>query len=283
MRTTQILLPIMLVAIARSGDAAPTDLAARGLDLFVHAPTQAATGGRVPVQLRVFGFPTVSTLAPLPGAQVEATWDPETLGPDASSVPAAVSGTCDESGRAHLEVGVPPGKDKLSLLLSARWRGHERTRMVEITRLRRYAIELRVSDTKVVPGGTVSTWVLVSDQVTGQPVAGRPVDVALQEGSAARVSLRLTTDRAGMATTEVTAALESLQPEHLNGARAMADALEVFGRVRAWAIVRGGDTHPLAIRARELARQVVARRDLLRKKRSETDVERPLYQRGQRW
>ena len=203
MRTTQILLPVMLVAIARSGDAAPTDLAARGLDLFVHAPTQAAAGGRVPVQLRVFGFPTVSTLAPLPGAQVEATWDPETLGPDASSVPAAVSGTCDESGRAHLDIEVPPGKDKLSLLLSARWRGHERTRMVEITRLRRYAIELRVSDTKVVPGGTVSTWVLVRDQVTGQPVAGRSVDVALQEGSVARVSLRLTTDRAGMATTEV--------------------------------------------------------------------------------
>jgi len=79
-QTLRLVFPLVLI-FASSKDAAAADLAARGLDLFVHVPKQAATGGIVPLQLRVFGFPTVSTLLPLPGAQVEATWDPESLGP----------------------------------------------------------------------------------------------------------------------------------------------------------------------------------------------------------
>jgi hypothetical protein len=201
-QTLRLVFPLVLI-FASSKDAAAADLAARGLDLFVHVPKQAATGGIVPLQLRVFGFPTVSTLLPLPGAQVEATWDPESLGPNASSVPAPVIGTCDEAGRAHLDIEVPPGRKELSLLVSARWRGHERTRKLDLTRQQRYAIDLRASDKDVVPGGTVSAWAFVVDQVTGQPVANRAVDVALQEGSVARFSRRVVTDKAGMATTEV--------------------------------------------------------------------------------
>jgi hypothetical protein len=80
------------------------------------------------------------------------------------------------------------------------------------------------------------------------------------------------------------AALDSLQPEHLTGERAFADALEVFGRVRAWAIVRGGESHALAVRARELARQVPERGKMLRERRkSEREWEAPLLARGQFW
>src|SRR6185295_3568863 len=57
------------------------------------------------------------------------------------------------------------------------------------------------------------------------------------------------------------AALESLRPERLIGPRAIADALEVFGRVRAWAITRGGETDPLAVRARELAGRAAGRKE----------------------
>jgi hypothetical protein len=80
------------------------------------------------------------------------------------------------------------------------------------------------------------------------------------------------------------AALDSLQPEHLTGERAFADALEVFGRVRAWAIVRGGEGHALAVRARELARQVSERGKMLRERsKSQRDWEAPLLARGQLW
>jgi hypothetical protein len=60
---------------------------------------------------------------------------------------------CDESGRGHLDIAVPPGRGKIKLLVSARWQGRERTRSLEVERSPRHELDLRVSDTAVVPGG----------------------------------------------------------------------------------------------------------------------------------
>jgi hypothetical protein len=194
---------LIAIASARPGDAAPKNAAARGLDLFLHAPKEIPSGGTLPLQVRVFGFSTVSTLAPLGGAKVEAAWDPESFGKEIASVPPPVSITCDEAGRGHLDIAVPQGKGKLNLLVAARWQGHERTRTLEIDRSGRYEIELRVSDTNVVPGASVSAWMLVRDRVTSRPASHAWVDLVLKEGSLARFSRRLTTDRAGLASSEV--------------------------------------------------------------------------------
>ncbi len=81
----------------------------------------------------------------------------------------------------------------------------------------------------------------------------------------------------------IAAALDSFQPEHLTGERAFADALEVFGRVRAWAIVHSGEGDALAIRARALARQVPEHERVQRKPRSEQSWEQPLRARARFW
>lgn len=120
--------------------------------------------------------------------------------------------------------------------------------------------------------------------VSNAAVVERDTTVALPAAPTATPAVgsgRLVLER-GLAPV-LTAALESLTPERLHGQRSIADALEVFGRVRAWAIVRGGETDTLAVRARELSNQVVARRDLLRSKQPESDWEAPLLLRGQRW
>lgn len=194
---------LLTLTFARAGDAAPADPAARGLDLFVHVPAEVPSGAVLPVQVRVFGFATVSTPAPLPGATVEAVWDPESLGEQASAVPPPVTVTCDQAGRGHLDVAVPSGRGTLKLLLAARFAGHERTRTIDVRRSPRYHLELRASDSRVVPGGTVSAWVLLRDRVTDRPAAGEAIDLALKEGSRARSSRRLVTDRAGTASTEL--------------------------------------------------------------------------------
>ena len=194
---------VILTASAVPASAASKDPAARGLDLFLHAPPSVPSGGTWPVQVRVFGFPTVATLTPLAGATVEATWDPETLGDKASAVPKPVETTCDGAGRGHLDIAVPPGRGKLNLLVSARWQGHERTRTLEVERLQSHALDLRVNDTAVVPGGKLAAWVVLRDRVTGKPAGKKAVDLALKEGSVARFSRRLVTDQAGMASVEV--------------------------------------------------------------------------------
>ena len=194
---TLAVIPRALPASGRS------DPAARGLDLFVHAPDKIAAGGRLPVQVRVFGFSQVSTPAPLAGATIEATWDPESLGKKVASVPPVVSVKSDAAGRAHLEVEVPHGTGKLTLLLSARTGEHQRTRELEIERLPARAIDLRLSDRAVVPGGTLSAWAFVRDAASGKAIARVSVDVELREGSVARFSRRLTTDEAGMVATQV--------------------------------------------------------------------------------
>ncbi len=182
---------------------ARSDPGARGLDLFVHAPDKIAAGGRLPVQVRVFGFAQVSTPAPLAGATIEATWDPESLGKKVASAPPVVSAKSDADGRAHLDLDVPHGTGQLKLLLSVRFGEHQRTRELPIERLPARAIDLRVSDEAVVPGGTLSAWVFVRDAASGQASAAVPVDLELNGRNVARFSRRLTTDQAGMIATQV--------------------------------------------------------------------------------
>src|SRR5262249_20614331 len=113
--------PSFLIAIAAAfalafapSDArtAGADPAARGLDLFVHVPADAAAGSFVPVQVEAFGFPTAVSLVPLAQATVEAGWDAEHLGPGISTAPPTVRATTDASGRARLEVPVPDGDER---------------------------------------------------------------------------------------------------------------------------------------------------------------------------
>ena len=194
---------LAFVAFAPSLRAAPKDPAARGLALFVHAPKGVPSGATLPVQVRVFGFPIVSTLIPFAKATVEVAWDPESLGEKVPTMPKPVEIVCDEGGRGHLDIAVPLGQGKIKLLVSARWQSHERTRSLEVERSPRYELDLRVSDTDVVPGGRLSAWVVLHDRVTGRPAGGKPVDLALKEGTVARFSRRLVTDQAGMASAEV--------------------------------------------------------------------------------
>ncbi len=189
--------PLAFPASARS------EPAARGLDLFVHAPDKIAAGGRLPVQVRVFGFPQVSTLAPLAGATIEATWDPESLGKPVAVAPPVVSAKSDADGRAHLELDVPHGTGTLKLLLSARFGEHQRTRELPIERLAARAIDLRVSDEAVVPGGTLSAWAFVRDAASGKAAPAVPVDLELNGRNVAHFSRRLITDGAGMIATQV--------------------------------------------------------------------------------
>jgi len=193
----------LLVVVALTLAAPRPDPAARGLDLFVHAPDKIAAGGRLPVQVRVFGFPQVARLAPLAGATIEATWDPESLGKKVASAPPVVSAKSDADGRAHLELDVPHGTGTLKLLLSVRNGEHQRTRELSIERLPARAIDLRVSDEAVVPGGALSVWAFVRDAASGRAVAAVPVDFELNGRNVARFSRRLTTDGAGMVAMQV--------------------------------------------------------------------------------
>src|SRR5580704_18463068 len=110
-RALRIALPALALAalaVVHDSDAqvTTTDPAARGLDVFVHAPTEVAPGGTLPVALEAVGFTSVVTPARLPRATVEATWNPETLG-TAAKAPPSVKAITDAEGRAHLDVPMP--------------------------------------------------------------------------------------------------------------------------------------------------------------------------------
>jgi hypothetical protein len=189
-----------------STDAAsgPADKAARGLDVFVHAPAEAAPGAALPVDVEALGFPTVVTLAPLAGAALEAGWDPESLGPNAATAPPSVRATADASGRARLLVPVPDGEERaLRLLIGVRSGEHARTRSLEVRRVRPHDVGLFVPDPRVVPGGETSAWVMVTSASTGAPVGAVPVELELLEGGALRRAFSLVTDAAGTAMARV--------------------------------------------------------------------------------
>jgi hypothetical protein len=195
-----VILAALTVALAATPVAtpAPRDPAARGLDLFLHLADRAAPGATLPVQVQVLGFPTVLSLEPLAGVPIEAAWDPEHLGPGASAVPPPVRATTDPNGRAHLNVPIPDGDERdLVLLVGARSGNHQRTREITIHRLRPHDVSLHLTDSHVVPGSTVSAWVVVTSAITGEPVPSAPVDLDLLEGGIPRHHARLSTDASG--------------------------------------------------------------------------------------
>lgn len=201
-----ILMSVAAFALAPPSDvgAKGADPAARGLDLFVDAPTHSAPGATVPIQIQALGFPTAVTLAPLEGATIDASWDPESLGPNVSAVPKTVTVTTDAAGRAHVDVPVPEGGERdLKLLLGATHGEHHRVVEVRVHRVASREVALLVPDARVVPGGATTAWALVSDTSTGAPAAGETVVFELLEGGVARQSVRTVTDSAGTATTRV--------------------------------------------------------------------------------
>ncbi len=190
------------VAVVNASNAAThtRDPAARGLDLFLHLPSTIAPGSTLPLQAQALGFPAVTQLAPLPGAVIEAAWNPESLGPGLTTAPKPVSATCDDGGRVHLDIPVPDGDERdLELLVSLRSGDHERTRTVNVRRTRPHELHLHVADTHVVPGSSISAWVVVRNRASGEPAANTPVELSLLEGGQARQITRLTTDAAGSA------------------------------------------------------------------------------------
>ena len=191
---------VLSAAVATDAASATPDPAARGLDAFVHFAPQAGSLDRFPLQILVYGFATVRTASPLPGAKVEASWDPETLGPDAERVPEPVATLTNAGGQARLEVVMPPGPPgKLRLLIGLRYGAHERTRTVEVARQPTLDVVLQVAEHRVVPGSTIPAWVLVQNAASGAPVASVPLELSLLEGGIARFTARLATDATGSA------------------------------------------------------------------------------------
>lgn len=179
---------------------APADPAERGLDLFAHLPTSAGPGTSLPVQVQAYGFRTISTPLPLAGATVEAVWDPESLGKGVSKAPPPVSATTDASGKAHLQVEMPNGPAReLRLLLGLRHGGHERTRSVAVARTKARDISLHVAEHWVVPGSTISAWMLMRSTTTQRPVNNAAVELQLLEGGIVRSTVRVRTDSTGTA------------------------------------------------------------------------------------
>lgn len=205
-RSRLILAIALTFAAGTASDAvsAPPDPAARGLDVFLHAPSEAAPGSVLSVEREALGFPTVVTLTPLAGATLEAGWDPESLGPNASSAPPSVRAIADAGGRTRLDVPVPVGDERtLTLLVGVRSGAHSRTRSFAVKRVKPYEVGLYVPDTRVVPGGETSAWVLVTSATSGAPVGSVPVELALTEGGHARKTISIVTDAAGTAMARV--------------------------------------------------------------------------------
>jgi len=197
---------VTLVALALPGTAKTQDRdpAARGLDVFVHVPTAVPSGGVLPVLIEAFGFPSVQTAEPLSDADVQVVWDPEYLGPHVAVAPAPLGGKTLAKGRLILNVPVPRGDAiAMRLLVRVRHGDHERVRTVTVQRTSRRKLQLFVGDTHVVPGSTISTWVLVENAITKKPVAQSDVVVKLVEGGVSRFERVVRTDRAGAAMVRV--------------------------------------------------------------------------------
>ena len=193
-----------LVAASSDAEVGGPDPARRGLDLFLHLPAEGAPGGSIPLQIEAVGFPSVVSLQPLGGAAVEAAWDPESLGPGINVAPPSVQATTDSAGRAHLDVAIPDGDVRdLQLLVGVRSGAHERTRSVKIHRGLAAEVAVHVVDTRVVPGSSISAWVMVTRASTGEPMARQPMEIRLLEGGYARHTVSVLTDAAGTATARV--------------------------------------------------------------------------------
>jgi hypothetical protein len=179
---------------------AQPDPAARGLDAFVHGASEAPSGGSVRLDIETFGFAQVTSPAPLGGVSIDAAWDPESFGEPVAILPQTIHAESDGSGRVVVDVPVPRGEaHSLKLMLAMHHGVHARTRVITIARTKALAATIRVSQSAVVPGGTVTAWVHVARTMTDEPVQNARVDVGLYEGSYRRARLHATTDVAGMA------------------------------------------------------------------------------------
>src|SRR5688572_26360486 len=197
MRRLFCLLAVAIVLLfAGEGSALPPDPAARGLDLFLHLAKNAAPGSKLEVLTEAFGFATATKAAPLAGATIEAGWDPEEL--DGVAPPPPVTIVTDVEGKGTLVVPVPRGLPRqLTLLVGVRHGSHTRTRKVTVHRSPPASVEIHTIDTRVVPMSTISSWVRVAG-ISGQPIAGASVNVALLEGGVARHTQKLVTDKGGL-------------------------------------------------------------------------------------
>lgn len=195
-RAAFLLLVIGVVFFGRYAQALPPDPAARGLDVYVHAPPSAAPGGVLELSAKAYGFPSVTHAVPLAGATLEIGWDPEQL--DGAPAPPSVSVVADAEGRARIAIEVPRGLPRaLQLLVAVRHGSHSRTRTVSVARGATASVELYAADRRVVPTSTISAWVRVVG-TSGEPLAGESVVVSLLEGGVARHSDKLRTDRGGL-------------------------------------------------------------------------------------
>ena len=61
---------VLCVGRVPAARGASADRAARGLDVFVHVPQSGSVERALPVQLEVFGFPTVQSAVPLANAKL---------------------------------------------------------------------------------------------------------------------------------------------------------------------------------------------------------------------
>ncbi len=189
-----------LAATPREAATAPSDKTARGLDAFLFVPGSAAPGSTLPVIALALGFPTLVTTTPLDGAEIVASWDPDTLDLQRTGapVPAPVTVKTDEKGRATLSIAVPDGDPAtLGLFVVIRANGKERQQTVRVERKRRDELELMLGDKRVVPGGFATAWALVRDVATGIPRANVKVEARLLEGNAERHRVEGTTDAGG--------------------------------------------------------------------------------------
>jgi hypothetical protein len=176
----------------------------RGLDLFVHVPTSAAGGDVLPISVQALGFPTATTVAPVAGAAIEVTWDPESLLDPTKKytapplAPLTVQATADADGRATLLLPVPKGRTKaITLLVSVKTADRERVREVVIQRTPSERLDLFVSDPRVVPGSEVVAWSLWASPDRSKPVTGAPIEYVLTQGGMVRFKKTATTDGAG--------------------------------------------------------------------------------------
>ncbi len=186
--------------------APPPSPTERGLDAFVHVAMTAPGGDVLVVDVQALGYPTATTLAPIPGATVEVTWDPESLidptkkEPAPASPPPIVRATADGEGRATLSLPVPRGPTKeITLLVSVRAKDRERTQEINIQRTVSEELELFVSDPRVVPGSELVAWALWTSKDKSKPIARKNVDIALMQGGIARFRTTVQTDAAGAA------------------------------------------------------------------------------------
>lgn len=124
------------VVVAQDRTTASSAASSRGVDLWLYGHSSAPAGGRFDLSVVALGFPTATTLTPLPGASIEAAWDPTSLTdkdePKPAVAPPPALATTDVGGSALLEIPVPPGRE-LAMRLIVRVKVGDKERTKELT------------------------------------------------------------------------------------------------------------------------------------------------------